>query len=318
MDRMVADLDIAHTLAGSDDTQALFFDSSEREFRQDARQRLALPEKLFDLNELDVLYEPLDEVLWTFMRPVGRPSFTPSMLCDFEDWQRLILSGFGDGQVPLKYLVLGSRAPKVFCFGGDLDLFNRLIRSGDRAGLVDYGYRCVEILHRNINALNLPIITIGLVQGAALGGGFEALLSFDHVIAERGATFGLPETMFGLFPGMGAHAMLSRKLGAAAAERIILSNKTYSAQDMHDLGIVHEIAEDGAGLAATHAYIARNSRRHAGLVGAKRAMRESSHVPLAELKRIVEHWAESALQLREQDLKLMQRLVSAQSKLVAR
>ena len=46
-------------------------------------------------------------------------------------------------------------------------------------------------------------------------------------------------------------------------------------------------------------------------------MRESSHVPLAELKRIVDLWADSALQLREQDLKLMQRLVSAQTRLVA-
>jgi DSF synthase len=44
-------------------------------------------------------------------------------------------------------------------------------------------------------------------------------------------------------------------------------------------------------------------------------MRESTHVPLAELKRIVDHWAESALQLREQDLKVMQRLANAQSKL---
>ena len=317
MDRLVADLNNARSLASSEDTQALFFESSEAGFAHEARQRLALPEKLFGLNELDVMYEPADEVLWTFMRPQGRPSFTPSMLEDFEDWQRLILSGFGEGRTPLKYLVLGSRAPAVFCFGGDLDLFTRLIRGGDRAGLVRYGYRCVEILHRNINALDLPILTIGLVQGAALGGGFEALLSFDHVIAERSATFGLPETMFGLFPGMGAHAMLSRKLGSAAADRIILSNKTYSAQEMYDLGIVHELADDGAGIAATRAYFARNARRHAGLVGARRAMRESSHVPLAELKRIVDHWAESALQLREQDLKLMQRLVSAQSRLVA-
>ena len=318
MDRLVADLDSVRSLASHEDGQALFFEGASDGFVQDARERLVLPEKLFGLNELDVLYEPTDEVLWTFMRPEGRPSFTPSMLEDFEDWQRLILSGFGEGRAPLKYLVLGSRAPGVFCFGGDLDLFNRLIRSGDRTGLVRYGYRCVEILHRNINALDLPILTIGLVQGAALGGGFEALLSFDHIIAERSATFGLPETMFGLFPGMGAHAMLSRKLGSAAADRIILSNKTYSAQEMYDLGIVHELADDGVGLAATRAFFARNARRHAGLVGAKRAMRESSHVPLAELKRIVDHWAESALQLREQDLKLMQRLVSAQSRLATR
>ena len=46
-------------------------------------------------------------------------------------------------------------------------------------------------------------------------------------------------------------------------------------------------------------------------------MRESVHVPLAELKRIVDPWADAALQLREQDLKVMQRLAGAQAKLVA-
>jgi DSF synthase len=317
MDRLAADLDKANGLAAADDASGLFFQEQAGRQARDALARLELPEKLFTLDELDVLYEPSDEVLWTFMRPAGRPSFTPPMLGDFEDWQKLILEGFGEGRAPLKYVVLGSRAPGVFCFGGDLELFHRLIQTGDRAGLTRYGYRCVEILHRNIHALDLPILTIGLVQGAALGGGFEALLSFDHVIAERSATFGLPETMFGLFPGMGAHAILSRKIGAAAADRMILSIQTYSAEEMHDIGIVHQVADDGAGLKATREFIARNSRRHAGLVGAKRAMRESTHVSLAELKRIVDHWADSALQLREQDLKVMQRLASAQMRLVA-
>lgn len=318
MDRLVADLENARDFTSSEETPSLFFEQRDEALANAAEARLYLPEKLFELNELDVLYEPADEVLWTFMAPVGRPSFTPPMLGDFEDWQRLILQGFGEGRAPLKYIVLGSRAPNVFCFGGDLELFHRLIRAGDRTGLVRYGYRCVEILHRNINALDLRILTVGLVQGAALGGGFEALLSFDHVIAEESATFGLPEVMFGLFPGMGAHAILSRKLGAAAADRIILSNKTYSAAEMYDLGIVHEIAADGDGIAATRQFFAKNGRRHAGVVGAKRAMRESTHVPLAELKRIVDHWADAALQLREQDLKVMQRLAGAQVKLMAR
>ena len=321
MDRLTADLSTARRMADSEDAAGLFFEQDEGTFAHEAQTRLALPEQLFALDELDVLYEPADEVLWTFMSPAGRPSFTPQMLGDFEEWQRLILEGFGQEATPcragLKFLVLGSRAPGVYCFGGDLALFHEMIRTGDRAGLVRYGYRCVEILHRNINALGLPILTIGLVQGAALGGGFEALLSFDHVIAEHGATFGLPETMFGLFPGMGAHAILSRKLGSAVADRLILSNKTYSAQEMYDLGLVHQLADDGEGIAATRMFIAKNAKRLAGLVGAKRAMRECSAISLGELKRVVDLWADSALQLREADLRVMQRLASAQSKLVA-
>jgi DSF synthase len=40
----------------------------------------------------------------------------------------------------------------------------------------------------------------------ALGGGFESLLSFNIIIAERGAKFGFPENIFGLFPGMGTYS----------------------------------------------------------------------------------------------------------------
>ncbi|MEP1421611.1 MAG: enoyl-CoA hydratase, partial [Erythrobacter sp.] len=138
----------------------------------------AVPGGLFELNELDILYDDRSAVLWSYMRPEGRPSFTSSLLADFERWQDLISDGFGEGKVPLRYLVLGSRSQDVFCYGGDLHLFQKLIRSKDRAGLMRYGHRCCAILERNMRSLDLPMLTIGLVQGAALGGGFEALLSF--------------------------------------------------------------------------------------------------------------------------------------------
>lgn len=281
----------------------------------ESAQRLAIPEDLFALRELDVHYEDEFQTLWTFMRPEGRPSFTPTMLGDFEAWQGLIARGFGPDKVPLRYLVLGSRAPGVFCFGGDLKLFKQLIEARDREGLVHYGHRCCAILHRNIQTLDIPILTIGLVEGAALGGGFEALLSFDYIVAERGATFGLPEIMFGLFPGMGAHALLSRKLGSAMAERLITSNETYTAEAMYDLGLVHQLAEPGEGLETCRDFIRKAERRHAGLVNARKAMKVSWNLELDELNRITELWADAALQLREQDLKVMSRLVSAQVKL---
>lgn len=274
------------------------------------------PDALFALDELDVLHQPDVQALWTFMRPRGRPSFTPTMLADFEAWQHHIATGFGPEKVPLRFLILGSRAEGVFCFGGDLELFQQLIRNGDREGLVRYGHRCCQILHRNINTLDIPMVTVGLVQGAALGGGFEALLSFDFIIAERGATFGLPEIMFGLFPGMGAHALLSRKLGSAMANRLILSSETYSAEQMYELGIVHELAEPGEGVEACREFIRKNERRHAGIVHARKAMKISWDLQLSELTRITELWADAALQLREQDLKLMSRLVNAQRRLV--
>ena len=291
------------------------FGTDEDDLVAESSLHSAIPEELLSLNELDVFYDDEFHTLWSYMRPAGRPSFTPTMLRDFETWQRLIAADFGPGKVPLRYLVLGSRAPGVFCFGGDLTLFHRLIAERNRSGLVHYGHRCCEILYRNIQSLDIPMLTIGMVEGAALGGGFEALLSFDYIIAERGATFGLPEVMFGLFPGMGAHALLTRKLGSAMADRLIMSNQTYSAEEMYDLGIVHQLAENGQGLGATREFIKRSDRRHGGLVNARRAAKAVWKLELSELNRITELWADAALQLREQDLKVMTRLAAAQQRL---
>jgi len=314
MDRTSSELDGA----GKDrvsDRSAIPLGDGEKALVAESARHAAIPEGLFKLNELDVFYEDDTQTLWTYMNPHGRPSFTPRMLGDFENWQVYIEQGFGPEKVPLRFLVLGSRAPGVFCFGGDLDLFQRLIRERDRDGLVRYGHRCCKILHRNIASLDLPMLTVGLVEGAALGGGFEALLSFDYIVAERGATFGLPEIMFGLFPGMGAHALLSRKLGSAMADRLIVSNETYTAEQMYELGLVHHLAENGQGLATCRDFIRKSDRRHAGLINSRRAMKVAWDLELAELNRITELWADSALQLREQDLKVMGRLVAAQARL---
>jgi len=315
MDRVISQLSRGQGEVDRADHPVIPLGDGEEFLVVDSATHAAVPDDLFALRELDVLYDSDQQVLWTYMRPEGRPSFTPSMLADFEAWQRLIGQGFGPGKVPLRYLVLGSRAPGVFCFGGDLKLFQGLIERRDREGLERYGHRCCEILHRNINTLGIPMLTIGLVEGAALGGGFEALLSFDYIVAERGATFGLPEIMFGLFPGMGAHALLSRKIGSAMADRIIVSNETFTAEQMYDLGLVHHLAENGEGLEACREFIRKSERRHSGLVNSRKAMKIAWNLELSELNRITELWADAALQLRDQDLKVMSRLVAAQRRL---
>lgn len=274
-----------------------------------------LPKRLFSLPELEASYQADSRALWTFMRPPLRPCLTTSMLDDFGTLQEMIPRHFGPQAVPLDFLVLGSRTSGVFSFGADLDLSQRLIRARDRDGLIAYGSRCVEILHRFMDALDLPMVTVGLVQGQALGGGFEILLSLDFIIAERGSTFGLPEMMFGMIPSMGAHAILSRKLGTAVAERMILSNQTYSAEAMYEAGIVSQLADPGEGMAAAAAFIEKSARRHAGLVAARRTMRTAAPVTLEELRTNVSNWADAAVQLSERDLKLMTRLAAAQARM---
>lgn len=272
---------------------------------------------LFDLGQLEVRWEAESGTLWTHMAPVDRPNFNRAMLRDFQRWQAEIGREFANPNQGLKYLVLGSRFPGIFNLGGDLELFARFIDAGDREGLVRYGRDCVSILHNHLRRLELPIVTIALVQGDALGGGFEAVLSFNLIVAEKGSRFGLPEIAFGMFPGMGAHSLLSRKIGLARAEAMMFSNRLYTAEEMHEMGIVHILAEPGCGEQAVRAYIEKNGRRHAGHRGVYQASGLSDPVSLEELNSIVEVWADSALCLSEADLKLMRRLGSAQTRLAA-
>jgi DSF synthase len=249
------------------------------------------------------------------MRPRGRPSYNLDLLEDFHAWQRGIIAAFENRPNDLRFLLLGSRTPGVFNLGGDLDLFAAKIRDRDRHALVAYGESCVRILHRNMNCLGLPMVTIGLAQGDALGGGFESLLSFNVIIAERDAKFGFPENIFGLFPGMGAYSLVARRVGAAFAEEMMLSGRIYTAEEMKDVGLVHILAEPGQGIAEARDYIQRSKRRHTGSRSIYQIGREVNPITLTELDRIVQVWADACLQLRDRDLKVMHRLVSAQDRL---
>lgn len=271
--------------------------------------------RLFELEQLDVSWDDPTGALWTFMRPRGRPSYNLDLLEDFHAWQRGIIAAFENRPNDLRFLLLGSRTPGVFNLGGDLDLFAAKIRDRDRQALVAYGESCVRILHRNMNCLGLPMVTIGLAQGDALGGGFESLLSFNVVIAERDAKFGFPENIFGLFPGMGAYSLVARRVGAAFAEEMMLSGRIYTAEEMKDVGLVHILAEPGQGIAEARDYIERSKRRYTGSRSIYQIGREVNPITLTELDRIVQVWADACLQLRDRDLKVMHRLVSAQDRL---
>ena len=86
---------------------------------------------------------------------------------------------------------------------------------------------------------------------------------------------------------------------------------------MYELGIVHQLAEPGEGRRACEDFIKRSERRHPGLVGARKAMKRTRPIELRELKDIVELWADAAIQLSDQDLKVMSRLTRAQERVAA-
>jgi len=268
--------------------------------------------------ELRIEFEPADGILWSFMDPRDRPCVTSVMVREGRDFQASVKTLFrdlGPRQVkPVRYMVWGSRHPGVFNLGGDLKLFASLIRERDRENLLDYAITCIDVVYNNIVSLDLPIITVSLVEGDALGGGFEKALSTNVLIAERGTKFGLPEVLFNLFPGMGAYSLLARRIGDAQARRMVLSGRVYTAEALYDMGLIDLLVEPGQGRQAVYDYVGRHSRRHPAERAIFQASRRVNPVTYDELKDVAVMWVDTALELSESDLRKMERLAAAQER----
>jgi DSF synthase len=269
-------------------------------------------------SELQVEFDEKTRACWAFMKPNGRPSYTPGLLRDLDTLQQAIkkesMEARAAGEMPVQYFVLASRIPGIFNLGGDLTLLARHIRAQDRHGLMAYARACIDVLHNNAVGLDVPLMTVALVQGDALGGGFESALACDFVVAERHAKFGFPEILFNLFPGMGAFSLLSRRLDAARAERMILSGKVYEAEELYEMGLINMLAAPGQGEAILRDCLANRGRRFTSQCAVYAARRKAQPLPFEELRDIIEIWVETALRLQEIDLRKMERLVAAQDR----
>ena len=165
-------------------------------------------------SQLEFEFDPELATLYSWMKPTPRPCLNPTLLDEIQRSERLIelhQGHFNDAGKParLDYAVFGSRVTGVFNLGGDLNMFIAAIMRKDKALLTDYGRVCIDNQYRRATGFGAQITTVALVEGKALGGGFEAALACDLIVAERSATFSLPEVLFNLFPGMGALSFLS-------------------------------------------------------------------------------------------------------------
>jgi DSF synthase len=282
---------------------------------QDIRLENIVKDVQFEHLKLD--FDPANQAVWMEFNYPGRPCMSPDLLRDFGRAQQEIATiarqGYESGDPSrLRYMVLSSGLPGVFSLGGDLDYFIRLIRAGDKASLSAYAKACIDILYANISGYGLPFTSIALVQGETLGGGFEAALSANILVAERSARFGFPETVFGMFPGMGAYSFLSRRLNPALAKRMITSGKTYSSEELYEMGVVDHLAEDGRGREMVYNVMNHQKGRIMGFDGLDRVIRQTNPIYYEELIDVVNIWVDTGMELTEKNLRLMEHLVRAQ------
>jgi len=271
--------------------------------------------KLTDTAYCEVDEETDSGTVWVRLKADAPVSFTPTLLADLRNLQHHIEARAGIG---LRYQVFASAIPGVFSLGGDLALFRDCLRRNDARTLRAYAREAVDLVFTNATAYDQRLSTISLVQGQALGGGFEAAMAAHVVVAERGARMGLPEIMFNMFPGMGAYQLLRRRMSALEAERMILSGRTYNAEELHALGVVDVLAEDGEGESAVRHHIRSHDRQYTGRQAFRRAQQAAAPLDAHELNRVADVWVETALGLGPRDLETIDYLLRAQTRLAAK
>ncbi|PZO05803.1 MAG: enoyl-CoA hydratase [Lysobacteraceae bacterium] len=254
-------------------------------------------------------------VLWTSFAPdpnTGLQNFTADLVDEFQNVIEGLRSEACIGKPPLRYAVVQSRHPEYFSVGGDLHFFRECIQARQAERLYTYSMRCLNLLHGWSAQMKETLTSISLVQGRALGGGFEMALSTDFLIAEEQSTFGFPEIMFGLFPCTGAMSLLSDRIGARQAERMMTNKKIYRAAELLDMGLIDQVCGKGEGEMAVEQFVANHSSRLKARLKVQASRYRHSPLNHDEGVRIVEDWVETAMSLTPEELRSLDMLIMMQ------
>jgi enoyl-CoA hydratase len=135
----------------------------------------------------------------------------------------------------LRVLILTGEG-KAFVAGADIKAMQQLSpqEAKEFSKLGNGVFRFIE---------KFPIPTIAAVNGFALGGGLELVLSADFAYASKNAKLGLPELTLGLIPGFGGCKRLSERVGLTQAKELIFSGRMITAEEAYKLGIINQVTE---------------------------------------------------------------------------
>lgn len=121
---------------------------------------------------------------------------------------------------------------RAFAAGAD-------IKEMQAASAVDMLQRDLIAPFDRIRRLHKPVIAA--VSGWCLGGGNELAMSCDMIIAAESARFGQPEINLGVIPGAGGTQRLTRAVGKAIAMEMVLNNRTLTAEEALQYGLVNRV-----------------------------------------------------------------------------
>ncbi|MDO8607170.1 MAG: enoyl-CoA hydratase/isomerase family protein [Phaeospirillum sp.] len=125
---------------------------------------------------------------------------------------------------------------KSFSAGGDLAWMKRMAGNSPAANLTDA--KALSGLMEAIDTCPRPVI--GVVQGAAYGGGVGLVACCDLVVASDSASFCLSEVKLGLIPAA-ISPFVVRAMGGRAARRYSITAEVFTAATAQAFGLVHEV-----------------------------------------------------------------------------
>ncbi|WP_075181881.1 crotonase/enoyl-CoA hydratase family protein [Pantoea sp. 1.19] len=260
--------------------------------------------------QLTAYYEEERRTLWMLLRAEPRPCFSHVLI---EEIMTLRYAVQQSG-LPIDFWVTGSMVPGMFNAGGDLRFFLEAIQQGKREALRAYARACVDCIHAAARGFDTGAVTLAMVEGSALGGGFEAVLAHHFILAQNSARLGFPEIAFNLFPGMGGYSLVARRSGMMLAENLICSGESHTAEWYKERGLVDYLFEPGDAWLATRTLIDTLRPKLNGVRAMLKARQRVLQLSRSELMDITEDWVDFAFTLEKKDLAYMARLVALQNR----
>ncbi|HBM7601420.1 crotonase/enoyl-CoA hydratase family protein [Enterobacter asburiae] len=260
--------------------------------------------------QLSGYYEAERHTVWMMLRAQPRPCFNHALIEEIMNFSWLVRqSGFA-----VDFWVTGSLVPEMYNTGGDLQFFVECIQNGRREALRAYARACVDCVHAASRGFDTGAITLAMVEGSALGGGFEAALAHHFVLAQRDARLGFPEIAFNLFPGMGGYSLVARRAGMKLAEELIYKGESHTAEWYEQHGLVDVLFEPGQSYVSTRTFIDTLRPKLNGVRAMLRARTRVLQLPRSELMDITEDWVDAAFCLEPKDITYMERLATLQNR----
>jgi enoyl-CoA hydratase len=165
---------------------------------------------------------------------INRPAFSNAINTQVGHDLKDLWNSLTDQPDLYRCIILTGTGQRAFCAGGDLK---------ERAGMTDAAWAAQHLVFERMYQAQIgcPIPIIGAINGAAFGGGVEMALCCDFAYAAEHARFALTEVKLGIMPGGCGTQTLPRIIGEARAKELILTGRTFSAEEALAWGMINKI-----------------------------------------------------------------------------